>query len=139
MMLRGGLRMDMVEFIAKLDQYYSLTANYQRLVVLTSTIGCFVGFYFWVYFAINARLFLGLPLGEASLDGRGLKFFLWIVAILIAFPLLCYVAFSIAILLASIPLILRGKISTEEAIGIVVSGILPRSWFRISLDEKKVD
>jgi hypothetical protein len=76
-----------------------------------------------------SREALGLPMGRAPLEGIRLQFALWVIALLIAIPVLFYVCtVVVAGILGGIMLAL-GKMSREEAVAYMFLSRYPKSWF----------
>lgn len=107
-----------------------LKPGYRRLTNSVGALGVLLGCVLLVPFMTSTRLWLGLPLGSAPLDGIEIPFAIWIVAVIVATPVLFYVGcICVAGLTAGI-LVAFGRMTIEQAVSYAFLSRYPPQWLR---------
>jgi hypothetical protein len=111
------------------DDTQRLTAFYRRLTSGVGILGCLIGVAALIPYMYMSREVLGLPVGQTPLEGIRIQFALWVIALLIAIPVLFYVCtVLVAGILGGIMLLL-GKMTREEVVSYMFFSQYPNSWF----------
>ena len=106
-----------------------LTPFYRRLTTGVAILGTVLGLCQLIPYMVWSRTALGLPLGEASLDGIRLQFLCWILGVLMAIPIFFISCTVLLAGLLSMFLSLIGRMSRDEAIRYTFLSRYPDSWF----------
>ena len=106
-----------------------LTPGYRRLTGAVGVVGASTGIVaIGAYIFVSAELF-GLPIDGGPLDGIWLGFLAWLVALLLAMPILVYLGTVVVAGLLACGFLLVGKMTRDEAVSYMFLSQYPGGWF----------
>lgn len=130
----GNARTEHMSFIKSIAASINATGRlkeaYRRRIWFVGWVSVILGCGTQVLVMYQSRIALGLPLGEASLDGRRLIFLIWVLGCIVSVPFVFSLCFVFARGVFALIMWFRGQYQWQDVKGYLCNGRYPAHWLK---------